>query len=228
MFTFLPLAVLTILCVVLSLFAKKEKLILFWLLWSGLIHIILEGSYGFFAHEVTKASEVDFMEKMFEDVPMEKAFDLHWYASLYSQYAKYDLRYAIADPMVVFFCFLELVQGAACFILALFVVQQSKYRHALQIFLSALQGLGTVFYFITPYIYGKWDELISSDPFELWVYVVGLNGLWLLIPIILTIQSFIAIGKTTAIAEKSSQKNKVASSPIVKQQQPNQKKTKSA
>ncbi|EFA79100.1 putative 3-beta-hydroxysteroid-Delta(8),Delta(7)-isomerase [Heterostelium album PN500] len=103
MYTFVPLAALTGICVLLALTVKKEKLVVFWLLWSGLIHIILEGSYGFFAHEVTEPSKVDFMVKMFEDVPMEKALDLHWYASLYSQYAKYDLRYAIADPMVVFF-----------------------------------------------------------------------------------------------------------------------------
>ncbi|KAF2074486.1 hypothetical protein CYY_004191 [Polysphondylium violaceum] len=197
---FVPLAVLSVFCVLLASCVKKEKLIVFWLLWSGLIHIILEGSYGFFAHEVTEASKVSFTEKMLEQVPLVNAVDPHWYASLYSQYAKYDLRYAIADPMVVFFCFLELVQGAFCFILALAVIKQANCRHALQIFLSALQGLGTVFYFITPYIYGKWQEQISSDPFELWVYVVGLNGLWLLIPIILTIQSFVAITKQFAVS----------------------------
>ncbi|EGC39021.1 hypothetical protein DICPUDRAFT_91317 [Dictyostelium purpureum] len=198
-YAFVPLGVLTLVCVLFSLLFKKEKLTIFWLLWSGLIHIILEGSYGFFAHEVTKASTVTFTEKMLEMIPLEKAFDLHWYASLYSQYAKYDLRYAIQDPMVVFFCFMELVQGACCFILALCVIKEAKIRHALQIFLCSIQGLGTVFYFITPYIYGVWNEQISSDPFELWVYVVGLNGLWLLVPIILTIQSFIAISNQFSV-----------------------------
>eukprot|EP01133_Synstelium_polycarpum_P015257 gene15257-18063_t len=200
MFTFVPLAALTGICLLLSLTVKKEKAIIFWLLWSGIIHILLEGSYGFFAHEVTTVSPVSFMEKMFEEVSIESAIDPHWYAALYSQYAKYDGRYAIADPMVVFFCFLELVQGASCFILALFVVLESRYRHALQIFLCSLQALGTVFYFITPYIYGKWDELITSDPFELWVYVVGLNGLWLLVPLLMIAQSFISIGRSTSLA----------------------------
>ncbi|GAM21876.1 hypothetical protein SAMD00019534_050510 [Acytostelium subglobosum LB1] len=202
MYAFVPLAVLTLLCVVLSLLVKREKLVVFWLLWSGIIHILLEGSYGFFAHEVTTASTVDFMTKMLEDVPLESAWNPHWYASLYTQYARYDRRYAIADPMVVFFCFMELVQGTSCFLLVLSVIFQSAYRHALQIFLCSLQALGTVFYFITPYIYGEWDQLISSDPFELWVYVVGLNGLWLLVPIIMIIQSFIAIGRDASVAAK--------------------------
>ncbi|KAN0043321.1 hypothetical protein ACTA71_010969 [Dictyostelium dimigraforme] len=210
-FAFVPLAVLTALCVVFSLFVKREKLVVFWLLWSGLIHIILEGSYGFFAHEVTKASTVSFTEKMLELVPLENAWNPHWYAQLYSQYAKYDLRYAIQDPMVVFFCFMELVQGVSCFLLVACVITQARVRHALQIFLCSIQGLGTVFYFITPYIYGLWEQQISSDPFELWVYVVGLNGLWLLIPIILTIQSFIAIHKQFSIVEQTSKDAKFIS-----------------
>eukprot|EP01132_Coremiostelium_polycephalum_P004820 gene4820-6008_t len=205
-YAFVPLAVISLFCVILASLFKKEKVLLFWLLWSGAIHFLLEGSYGFFANEITTKSPLTFTEKMLELVPLEKALDLHWYASLYTQYARYDSRYAVAEPMVVFFCFLELVQGAFCFLLALLVVVESRYRHALQILLSSLQALGTVFYFITPYIYGRWEEYISSDPFELWVYVVGLNGLWLLVPIILILQSFSAIGQATAAYQSSKPK----------------------
>ncbi|KYR01684.1 putative 3-beta-hydroxysteroid-Delta(8) [Tieghemostelium lacteum] len=216
-YAFVPLAILTLFCVVASLFVKKEKLLIFWLLWSGLIHIILEGSYGFYANDVKTISKVDFMDKMFEVTQLENAWNPAWYASLYSQYAKYDKRYAIADPMVVFFCFMELVQGFCCFLLALLVIKQSTYRHALQIFLASIQGLGTVFYFITPYIYGKWAEQISSDPFELWVYVVGLNGLWFAIPLVLIVQSALFIGRNV-VQQVATSKSATTPGMISKQQ----------
>lgn len=88
MFSGLPLVVLFILSVVLSFFPKREKLTIFWLLFSGIVHILLEGCYGFHNTEVTAPTTTTFMEKMMEDVPVAKAFDTHFYASLYAQYAQ--------------------------------------------------------------------------------------------------------------------------------------------
>eukprot|EP01113_Clastostelium_recurvatum_P009374 TRINITY_DN1450_c0_g1_i1.p1 TRINITY_DN1450_c0_g1~~TRINITY_DN1450_c0_g1_i1.p1 ORF type:complete len:235 (-),score=65.83 TRINITY_DN1450_c0_g1_i1:51-692(-) len=188
-----PLVVLFVLCIILAAFARREKALIFWLLFSGIVHLLLEGSYGFFHREVTAPATVTFMERFTQDVPMERALDFHWWASLYSQYAKYDGRYSISDPMVVFFCFTELVEGVLCFLLIALILNNSKYRHPVQIVCCTAQAFGTVFYFITPILYNTWDTVMTKDPFELWVYVIILNGLWMVVPGAMIIQSFNAI-----------------------------------
>jgi hypothetical protein len=145
-----PLVVLTLIAVVLASLAKREKLLIFWLLFSGVIHILLEGSYGVHNDEVTKEniSQVSFTEKLMEDVPLESAWDSHFYASLYTQYAQYDYRYAVSDPLVIFFCWTELVEGVLCFVLIYAVLANASWRHPLQILCSTAQFYGTILYFL--------------------------------------------------------------------------------
>lgn len=196
----LPLVVLTLIAAVLSAFAKREKLVIFWLLFSGVVHILLEGSYGLHHTEVRTKATTTFMDKMLEDVSPEKFVDTHWWASLYGQYARYDGRYAVSDPMVIFFCWTELVEGILCFALIGLVLSGSKYRHPMQIMCSTAQFYGTIIYFIAPIIYGNWDQVMTADKFELWVYVIALNGLWMVVPGLLIIQSFVALTRSPAKA----------------------------
>eukprot|EP01112_Ceratiomyxa_fruticulosa_P012095 TRINITY_DN3334_c0_g1_i1.p1 TRINITY_DN3334_c0_g1~~TRINITY_DN3334_c0_g1_i1.p1 ORF type:complete len:210 (+),score=45.18 TRINITY_DN3334_c0_g1_i1:638-1267(+) len=191
----IPLVAISVLSLIFALLSRKEKALVFWLLMSGAIHIILEGCYGFYHHEVTTKATTTFLDRFVEDVPFESALNPSWWAGLYSQYARYDGRYAISDPMVVFFCYTELVEGVLCFLLVLLIQTDSKYRHPTQIVCCTAQAFGTVFYFITPIIYKTWDQVMTSDPFELWVYVIILNGLWFIIPGAMIIQSFFAISR---------------------------------
>jgi len=191
----LPLVGVSLLSLIFALLARKEKALVYWLLMSGAIHIILEGSYGFYHKEVTTKATTTFLDRFVEDVPVESAINPHWWAALYSQYARYDGRYAESDPMVVFFCYTELVEGILCFLLVYLIQSDSKYRHPTQIVCCTAQAFGTVFYFITPIIYNNWHRVMTPDPFELWVYVIILNGLWFIIPGAMIIQSFFAISR---------------------------------
>lgn len=93
-------------------------------------------------------SKVTFTEKMLEEVPLESAWDTHFYAALYKQYAQYDLRYAVSDPLVIFFCWTELVEGILCFVLIYAVLARVSWRHPLQIVCSTAQFYGTILYFL--------------------------------------------------------------------------------
>jgi cholestenol Delta-isomerase len=196
MLSFIPLVVLNVLAVIFALFSKREKVVIYWLLFSGVVHILLEGSYLRHHEEIRIRATSTFSEKMMEDVHWEKALQTQWWGSLYSQYAKYDGRYAVSDPLVVFFCWTELVEGVFCFVLAYFIQTNSPYRHPFQLLISTAQFYGTILYFLGPVIYNNWNTVMTSDPFDLYVYVVFLNGLWMLVPGLLIIQSFKAIANT--------------------------------
>ena len=196
MYVFVPLLLLTVLCGVLAYVSKKERLIIFWLLWSGIIHILLETSYSVF-HEVVKVQrETTFMEYMLSPVDSIGVwFDLKWWASIYEQYARYDARYMLHDPSVVFFGYIEIPMGIGCFLLIYLIYKNSSYRHPVQLILCAAQCFGTIMYFTEPLVSGTWSTVMTANTFELIVYVFMLNGLWITIPILMMRQSTLAVAR---------------------------------
>jgi hypothetical protein len=168
---------------------KKEPLITFWLLWSGLIHIVMEASFGTFHKIVTTANTTTFTEFLFSRIPLLSGFDPRWWASVYSQYARYDFRYAEQDPLVIFICYTELILGPLCFLLVYLIHKNSPYRHRVQLVLCTAQFYGTVLYFVAPILQGTWRRVMTHDPLELWTFVIGLNALWMLVPGIMIYQS---------------------------------------
>eukprot|EP01111_Echinosteliopsis_oligospora_P013694 TRINITY_DN497_c0_g1_i1.p1 TRINITY_DN497_c0_g1~~TRINITY_DN497_c0_g1_i1.p1 ORF type:complete len:239 (-),score=34.80 TRINITY_DN497_c0_g1_i1:7-669(-) len=190
MLTIVPLTVWFIAAAYISSKSRIEPYAVFWYIFSGVVHILMEGSYLVHHSEIRQISSIPFAEKMREEVPFYKFFDSRFYAGLYEQYAKYDARYSMSEPMVVFFCWTELVEGILCFVLVYLIEKRSLYRHPLQIVCATAQAYGAVFYFLTPVIYGNWATTITKDTYEFVVYVLLLNGIWCLVPILLIIQSF--------------------------------------
>src|SRR5579859_6265143 len=97
-----PMLLLTLGAAALAWKLKRERLVTFWLLWSGLIHIVMEASYGTFHEVVTTKSTVTFTQFLFSHVGIASWFDPRWWASVYTQYARYDARYMEQDPLVIF------------------------------------------------------------------------------------------------------------------------------
>jgi hypothetical protein len=168
---------------------RRERLVSYWLLWSGLIHIVMEASYGAFHQVVTTKSTITFTEFLFTHVPISSWFDPRWWASVYTQYARYDARYSEHDPLVIFICYTEFVLGPLCFYLVYLIQTGSAYRHRVQILLCTAQFYGTVLYFFAPMLQGTWDRVMTHDPLELWAFVIILNGLWMIVPGAMIVQS---------------------------------------
>jgi hypothetical protein len=177
-----PMLLLSVAAGVLAWRLRRERLITYWLLWSGLVHIVMEASYGTFHRVVTTKSTITFTEFLFTRVPISSWVDPRWWASVYTQYARYDARYMEQDPIVIFICYTEFLLGPLCFLLVYLIQKGSPYRHRVQLALCTAQFYGTVLYFFAPMMQGTWSRVMTHDSFELWVFVIALNGLWMIVP----------------------------------------------
>lgn len=189
MIALIPMLLLTLASAALAFRLRRERLITYWLLWSGLIHLVMEASYGSFHEVVTSRSTITFTEFLFSHVPISSWIDPRWWASIYIQYARYDARYSEQDPLVIFICYTEFLLGPLCFYLVWLIHKGSAYRHRVQLILCTAQFYGTVLYFFAPVVQGSWSRVMTHDSFELWVYVIILNALWMIVPGIMIYQS---------------------------------------
>ncbi len=184
-----PILLLIAASAALAIYLRRERLITFWLLFSGLIHLVIEASYGLFPHMVQTRATTTFTEFLLSHAPITSWIDPRWWASAYTQFARYDARYAEHDPLVIFFCYTELILGPLCFLLVWLIHRGSAYRHRVQLVLCTAQLYGCVLYFVAPVMQGTWGSVMTNDPFELWVYIIGLNALWIIVPAVMIFQS---------------------------------------
>lgn len=111
---YFPPLLLTGLCIVVALRLRRERLVTGWLLWSGMIHVFMELSYGFFSDVVTQRSDITFAEFMAQPTSAFGFLDPRWWAHIYEQYARYDGRYLDHDPMILLITHAELLMGPPC------------------------------------------------------------------------------------------------------------------
>jgi cholestenol delta-isomerase len=142
---------------------------------------------------VTARATTTFTEYVLGPASLGDWFDSRFWARAYGQYARYDARYLTAQPTVVFICFTEVVLGPLCLLLAWLIQRDSPFRHPLQLVLCTAQFYGTVLYFVEPMVAGTWSEVMTQDPFELWVFVILLNGVWMVVPGLMIGQSVRAL-----------------------------------
>ena len=201
-FKFVPLLVSTLVCLVVARRASHEKLVTFWLLWSGCIHLFMELSYGFFPEVVTQGSQIGFLEFMAQPAGMFSFLDPHWWSGLYTQYGRYDGRYVTHDSVILMVTQAELVMAPGCFALAWMIAKRNRWRHGVQILLCTLQAYGTYVYFFDPVYRGTWSTVMTHDIFDLFTFVIGLNGLWIAVPMIMIWQSSRAIAEMAAVTAR--------------------------
>lgn len=196
-----PPLLLTIALGLLAMRARRERLAVFWLLWSGFfIHLVMELSYGRHPEVVTGRATTTFTEFALSPASFGEWFDARFWARIYGQYARYDARYVNAEPTVVFICYTEALLGPLCLLVAWLIERDHPLRHPLQLVLCTAQFYGTVLYFTHPIVSGTWSAVMTHDAFELWVFVILLNGIWMLIPGLMIWQSLGAMRRTVVAA----------------------------
>jgi len=112
----------------------------------------------------------------------------------YREWCLTDRRYCAKDPCVMTFQLLTAIYGVpGCLLLIYALRAKAWWRHMLQVLVCVPQMYGTLIYFVSAGMKGF--ESISPEPSQFWGLFFGLNGLWVLIPALLLLQSLGVIGR---------------------------------
>ncbi|KAK3603694.1 hypothetical protein CHS0354_023300 [Potamilus streckersoni] len=152
-----------------------DQLITIWLVFDVLVHFTLEGSFVLLALTVTP----------------EKSD--HFTALVWKEYGKADARWATFDATIVS---LEILTVGFCAPLAAFLIyailKNKYYRHFVQIVLCVCELYGGWMTFCPEWLTGS-KALNTGNFLYLWVYLVFFNALWVIIPIAMLWQSWVAM-----------------------------------
>ncbi|BFZ00330.1 hypothetical protein BsWGS_03369 [Bradybaena similaris] len=155
-----------------------EKWVLSWLVFDGLVHILLEGSFVVFS--LTGSVNASNSEL----------------ASLWKEYGKADTRWLVSDPTIVSLEILTVVvDSLLCLITIIGIVTDGYYRHYAQIILCVCELYGGWMTFCPEWLTGS-PNLETSSFMNLWVYLVFFNGIWVVIPLMLIYQSLLDMKAT--------------------------------
>ena len=127
----------------------------------------------------------------------------------YREWCLTDRRYCAQDACVMTFQGLTAAYGVPlCLLLIAAIRARAWWRHIVQVLLCIPQAYGTLIYFGSAGVKGF--AQINPDPFNFWVLFTALNGLWVVIPCIMALQSFAVIGRALrAQASEAGEKRKV-------------------
>ncbi|KAM6892965.1 LOW QUALITY PROTEIN: emopamil-binding protein-like [Lycodopsis pacificus] len=146
--------------------SAEDRWVLLWLFYDVIVHLTLEGPFVYM-------SLVGTMET--SEGPL---------AELWKEYSKADRRWLTSDPTIVSIeLTINLNQGntTMCF-----------YRHFLQVSLSVCELYGGWMTFCPDWLIGS-PHLDTSNWMHLWVYLVFFNGVWVLVPVLLLVQSWFSL-----------------------------------
>lgn len=156
--------------------STTDRWVLTWLFYDVIVHITLEGPFVLMSlRESVEKSEGAL-------------------AQLWQEYGKADRRWLFSDPNIVS---VEILTVFLCSGLGLAlvyaVVHNKHYRHFLQISLSVCELYGGWMTFAPEWLQGSPSLNQASSWLHLWVYLVFFNGIWVLVPGLLLLQSWAAL-----------------------------------
>ncbi|RPB16671.1 Emopamil-binding protein [Morchella conica CCBAS932] len=155
--------------------SSKDKGITSWFLVCGLLHVFFEGY--FLVHHATLSTRTDFP------------------AQLWKEYSLSDSRYLSGDKFVLAIESITIILwGPLCLLTSRAIVKESYYRHPLQLLASLAHIYGCLMYFATSWLDG--NRHCRPEPFYFYVYYIGMNVPWIIIPGLLINQSFTYISSS--------------------------------
>ncbi|XP_069020256.1 emopamil-binding protein-like [Embiotoca jacksoni] len=161
--------------------SAEDRWILLWLFYDVIIHLTLEGPFVYMSLGGT-------VEK--SEGPL---------AELWREYSKADSRWLVSDPTIVSIEILTVVLDSLLALLLIHAVLRDKYyRHFIQISLSVCELYGSWMTFCPDWLLGS-PHLNTSSWLYLWVYLVFFNGMWVLVPVLLLVQSWVSLRSLQAL-----------------------------
>ncbi|XP_018088872.1 3-beta-hydroxysteroid-Delta(8),Delta(7)-isomerase isoform X2 [Xenopus laevis] len=155
-----------------------------WFTVCAFIHGVIEGWFALY----------------YQDLPRDQAF----LSQLWKEYSKGDSRYVAADNFTV--C-METITAWAWGPLSAWTVisflQQNPQRYVLQLIVSLGQLYGDVLYFYTEYREG-FSHSEMWHPLYFWFYFVFMNFLWIIIPSILIVDSWLQLSRAQRLCDAAS------------------------
>eukprot|EP00003_Mantamonas_plastica_P019227 TRINITY_DN314_c0_g3_i1.p2 TRINITY_DN314_c0_g3~~TRINITY_DN314_c0_g3_i1.p2 ORF type:complete len:183 (+),score=57.16 TRINITY_DN314_c0_g3_i1:462-1010(+) len=180
----------------------------------------IEGHFTYF-HKELSTGKPGFWTTKWEDFVVEgqdnsflQVYKRFWH-SCWVEYGHADGRYLISDSFVLSMeTVTAVVDGPLCILAGYFLATGSSWLHVTQLTVSLFQIYGDILYFGTEWL-DNFSHVDQSHWLYTMVYFLFLNGLWILIPGMLVIQSVNAIvsafndqKKLAALDTKESKKKK--------------------
>ncbi|KAG2386704.1 hypothetical protein C9374_002448 [Naegleria lovaniensis] len=159
-------------------FSWADKIIFVWLFIDLIVHGVLESSFVYFSLTTTvaKAQPQSTLGKM-----------LHWVWLEYGKNA--DAKWLVLDPCVVSVELLTCtVDTLLCAIVMYTMWTNKPSRHFWQIVLCVCELYGDWMTFVPAILEGGHN--LNMDPYFFWLYTVGSNGVWVIMPLLLLYQSY--------------------------------------
>ncbi|KAL1923255.1 uncharacterized protein VTP21DRAFT_9631 [Calcarisporiella thermophila] len=148
--------------------SHMEKFTFIWFIISGTIHIVME---GYFSWNHSNIAGNQFV-----------------IAQLWKEYAKSDSRYLSSDMFIVVMEFITAhFDGPACYLAAYALYKNLPYHHIVQLVVSVCHIYGDVLYYATSILEGS--PHCTPHPYYFYFYFIFLNSFWIVIPLVLAIQS---------------------------------------
>ena len=144
--------------------SKRERSIVTWLSLTALIHLVVEGYVVLDGRFYSSKSRLNFL------------------AEVWKEYAKADSRYATRDAFTI--CMESVTAffvGPLCLFAAHQYCMRGPWRHLAALVASACQLYGDALYFATCF----YENGVHTrpEPLYFWFYFVGLNSLWVFLPL---------------------------------------------
>jgi hypothetical protein len=151
-----------------------EMLVLVWYVIDAITHLTIELGYVILALTTTAEKTDSFMG---------------W---IWREYSRADARWAVRDPNVISLECLTVFIGVLCLFQIKGVLSRSAWRHPLQIIICTAELYGGWMTFAPEWVEGS-PNLNGQDPVLLWIYLVFMNGLWVVVPALLLWDSFVRL-----------------------------------
>ncbi|EKM79091.1 hypothetical protein AGABI1DRAFT_84990 [Agaricus bisporus var. burnettii JB137-S8] len=153
--------------------SKTDRWTFVWLIFDGLIHFSYEGSWLYFS---TFGRQVN-----------TSAGPL---AAMWREYSAADFRWGVADPNIVSLEILTVLgAGPLCLYIAYQIMKNDPARHYWIIVMSTAELYGGFMTFCPDWLIGS-PNLNTSNWLHLWVYLIFMNTIWVVIPLILMVDSY--------------------------------------
>jgi hypothetical protein len=150
----------------------SEKLRLWWFFIDAFTHLTIELGYVLLALGSTAQKSDTFM------------------GSVWRQYARADPRWEVSDPTVISIEIATVAMGVLCLFLLYGIWNQKTWTHPLQIVVCVSELYGGWMTFAPEWVSSSPTVLVTDDPILLWIYLVFMNGLWVVLPVVLLWESY--------------------------------------
>ncbi|KAM4602219.1 emopamil-binding protein-like [Polymixia lowei] len=155
--------------------SPADRWVLVWLCYDAIVHITLEGPFVFMSLTGTVATSDGLL------------------AELWKEYGKADRRWLYSDPSIVSLELLTvLLVGFLVLLLIYAVIRDQHYRHFIQIAVCVCELYGGWMTFGPEWLTGC-PNLNTSTWLYLWIYLAFFNSIWVLVPLLLLWQSWVAL-----------------------------------